>query len=125
MARTWGADAGWTHARGRRPQDLLRGRDGPWRVSGGTGVSPGAYGIFGIVTLIDRLCLNGLEIHVPNQVAVLALSGAASERSLALGIVVWVRLSVDVRRCKEMREDEPHVGQWVVIDGLRDPPPAR
>jgi hypothetical protein len=54
---------------------------------GGTGV----IGVFGTITRTDRLCVNGLEIQIPDQLSILESSGAISEQSLKVGMVVRVR----------------------------------
>jgi len=69
---------------------------------GGTGRSPrpagdddsgiGGTGIFGTVTRTDRLCVNGLEIGLPPQLAIEAATGDAAERGLAVGQVVLLRV---------------------------------
>lgn len=51
----------------------------------------GGTGIFGTVTNLDRLCVNGLEIKVPDQVLAQTSNGGATDGALAVGMVVWIR----------------------------------
>lgn len=84
---------GGTGIRGARPH--ARDDDSESGI-GGTGIM-GSVGIVGIVddlkgvTQPDRLCVNGLEIRVPEQLSILAPGGEASDRSLAAGMVIWMR----------------------------------
>ena len=51
----------------------------------------GGTGIFGTVTNLDRLCVNGLEIRVPDDVLAQSSNGGANDGQLAVGMVVWIR----------------------------------
>ena len=66
---------------GERPERPNAGGDDSESGIGGTGV----IGVFGTITRTDRLCVNGLEIQIPDQLSILESSGAISEQSLKVG----------------------------------------
>jgi len=89
------------------PESFVQSGDGDESGIGGTGhhdvrpdrmTSPGddsesgigGTGIFGTVTDIDRLCVNGLEIRVSDQVLAQS-SNSGISAPLAVGKIVWIR----------------------------------
>lgn len=98
---------------------------------GGTGRAPrpvddddsgiGGTGVFGTVTRSDRLCVNGFAIEVPESLAIESAGGGPTDRSLAVGQVVFVEAArregeLEARRIVLL---EAHAGQIEVLGGER------